>query len=224
MRKRQEVQEVLWCRGMSQGLFRTFEGIDGCGKSTQLRAAADFLAERHIDYVVTREPGGTPLAEKIRELILAPEHDEMVDSCEILLYLAARAQHVETRIRPALEQGRVILCDRFAEATVAYQGFGRGLDSHQLERLNAFATGGLVPTATFLFDVSVETAHGRMQAMGKEPDRLEQNSLSFHGRVRDGYLRLASRHADRIIVLDGERGPQALAGQVRERLQALLTA
>ncbi|MBD3314358.1 MAG: dTMP kinase [Chitinivibrionales bacterium] len=203
---------------MTPGHFITFEGVDGCGKTTQLNLAAEFLRERDVPFITTREPGGTRVAEMIRELILCPDHEEIVDSCELLLYLAARAQHVQEKIRPALERGMSVLCDRFAEATFAYQGYGRGFELENLVRLNDFATGGLTPSLTFIFDIPVELAMDRMRGMGKAHDRLERNGREFHERVREGYRAQAAAQTDRMVLFDGRRSIDELASEVRARL------
>ena len=206
---------------MKKGLFITFEGIDGCGKSTQIAKAAEYLKEKGISLIVTREPGGTPLGEKIRELILSPQNSEMKNSCELLLYLSARAQHVEEKIKPALEKGITVLCDRYQEATLAYQGFGRGYPLNLLQKLNAFATGGLVPSKTFIFDITVECAFDRMKKSGKAPDRLEKNSKEFYRKIREGYLALASAHPKRIKLIQGEKSVDEIFLEVKKDLEVL---
>ena len=206
---------------MKKGLFITFEGIDGCGKSTQIAKAAEYLKEKGISLIVTREPGGTPLGEKIRELILSPKNSEMKNSCELLLYLSARAQHVEEKIKPALEKGTTVLCDRYQEATFAYQGFGRGYPLNLLQKLNAFATGGLVPSKTFIFDITVECAFDRMKKTGKAPDRLEKNSKEFYQKIREGYLALASAHPQRIKLIQGEKSVDEIFLEVKKDLEVL---
>ncbi len=206
---------------MKKGLFITFEGIDGCGKSTQIAKAAEYLNEKGISHIVTREPGGTPLAEKIRELILSPQNSEMKNSCELLLYLSARAQHVEEKIKPALEKGTTVLCDRYQEATFAYQGFGRGYPLNLLQELNSFATGGLVPSKTFIFDITVECAFDRMKKTGKAPDRLEKNSKEFYQKIREGYLALASAHPKRIKLIQGEKSVDEIFLEVKKDLEVL---
>lgn len=206
---------------MKKGLFITFEGIDGCGKSTQIVKAAEYLKEKGISLIVTREPGGTPLGEKIRELILSPQNSEMKNSCELLLYLSARAQHVEEKIKPALEKGAAVLCDRYQEATFAYQGFGRGYPLNLLQELNAFATGGLVPSKTFIFDITVECAFDRMKKTGKVPDRLEKSTKEFYRKIREGYLALASAHPKRIKLIQGEKSIDEIFLEVKKDLEVL---
>jgi dTMP kinase len=185
------------------GLFVTFEGIDGCGKSTQVDAARRGLEKKGIACMVTREPGGAPISEKVRAILLSPDNGEMCNTCEVLLYLAARAQHVHEKIAPALTQGAVVLCDRFMDATFAYQSFGRGIQLDLLFSMNDFATAGVVPALTFIFDIDVETAFGRLAKAKKMPDRLEQSGREFFEKVRQGYLALASRFPRRIVVLSG---------------------
>lgn len=207
---------------MSRNLFLTFEGIDGCGKSTQVAKAAKYLASKGISCVVTREPGGTPIAEKIRELILSPENLEMKNSCELLLYLAARAQHVQEKIKPALAEGNIVLCDRYQEATFAYQGFGRGYELAVLRELNSFATGNIKPTRTFVFDISVECAFERMRKIGKEIDRLENNSTEFFNKIRKGYQTLAAEYPARILLIEGEQGVDDIFNVIRKEIDNLL--
>jgi len=207
---------------MSNGLFITFEGIDACGKSTQIAKAAEYLRRKDISCVVTREPGGTPIAEDIRTIILSPENSAMQDSCEVLLYLAARAQHVEEKIKPALEEGAIVLCDRFQEATFAYQGFGRGFPLDVLNQLNNFATRGLEPTRTYVFDISVEMAFERLQTMGKKKDRLEKNSREFYQKIREGYLALASARTNRIKLLQGEKPVEELFDSICKDIDSLI--
>ena len=190
---------------MKKGIFVTFEGIDGCGKTTQVIRAKEALKKIGVACIVTREPGGTAIGEKIRDIILSPEHGAMCDSCEALLYFAARAQHVNEIILPAMEKGVVVLCDRFADATFAYQGNGRKLSLPLLETINDFATAQTRPSLTFVFDISVECSRRRLALSGKTFDRLEGNDDAFYEDVRKGYLTLAKRFSDRIVVLSGQR-------------------
>lgn len=171
--------------------FIAFEGPEGGGKSTQIRAAAAALAARGIPYLLTREPGGTAIGEQIRAILLGAENRAMVARTEALLLLAARAQHVAEVLEPALARGETVLCDRFAGATFAYQGYGRGLPLDALQRLQTFAAGALVPDLTFLFDLPVEVGLARRHAAG-DTNRLDAAGLEFHRRVRDGYLALAA--------------------------------
>jgi dTMP kinase len=200
------------------GLFVTFEGIDGCGKSTQVDAARHGLEKKGIACMVTREPGGAPISEKVRAILLSPDNGEMCDACEVLLYLAARAQHVHEKIAPALAKGVVVLCDRFMDATFAYQSFGRGIPLELLFTMNDFATGGVAPSLSFVFDVDVETAFGRLRQAKKMPDRLERSGREFYGKVRKGYLALASLYPQRIVVLSGTEPVEELSRAVLESI------
>jgi dTMP kinase len=218
VRKREKIQKVSWNGMMRKGIFVTFEGIDGCGKTTQLERAKETLEKKGVPCLVTREPGGTLIGEKIRDIILSPEHDGMCGSCEALLYLAARAQHVNEIILPALREGAVVLCDRFSDATFAYQGNGRKLPVSVLEKMNGFATTGAQPSLTFLFDISVAISRRRLALSGKTVDRLEGSGAGFYEDVRSGYLSLAKRFPRRIIVLSGERPIEELSEIVCSRI------
>jgi dTMP kinase len=204
-----------------RGLLITFEGIDGCGKSTQLACAKEALVKKGVPCVISREPGGTPISEKIRDMLLSPQNAEMCDACELLLYMAARAQHVQERIVPAMDGGAIVLCDRFAEATFAYQGFGRGLPLDLLEKINSFATEAIQPSFTFIFDIPVELARERLRKTGKTIDRLEGSGMEFFEKVRKGYIALAGRYSDRIMVLPGEKPVEELSGIVCEKILEL---
>jgi dTMP kinase len=188
--------------------FITFEGVDGSGKSTQLRMLASELRLRGREVVATREPGGTPLGARVRELLL--DAQEQVDPlAELLLYAADRAQHVRALVRPALAAGHVVLSDRYADATVAYQGAGRGFTPELISEVVEIATGGLKPDLTIVFDLHVD--EGRRRATrrahkGQPHDRLDLEDEDFHGRVREGYLRIAAAEPERVIVLDAN-GP-----------------
>ena len=164
---------------------------------------------------MTREPGGTPLANEIRALLLSPREEPVFPETELLLYEAARAQHVRAVILPALAEGKAVLCDRFCDATVAYQGFSRGINASRIDWLNAFASAGAVPNLTLLLDVAPEEGFRRVAARGRILDRLEGESLAFHRQVRDGYLSLWRRHPDRIVRLDGAASADAVFEAVR---------
>ncbi len=183
--------------------FVTFEGIDGSGKTTQIRLLSARLRAKGVPHILTREPGGTPLAEEIRALILAPREEAVVSEAELLLYEAARAQHVRSVILPARASGTAVLCDRFCDATTAYQGFSRGIEGSRIDWLNAFAAGELVPDLTLLFDLPPEEGFRRVHGRNAGPDRMESESLLFHRKVREGYLALSRRHPGRIVPVDG---------------------
>lgn len=200
------------------GYFITFEGIDGCGKTTVMRFVEQYLRQRQIPVLVTREPGGTMIGHEIRQVLLKVSHRLMVPQTELLLYAADRAQHVYERILPALQEGRVVLCDRYTDATRAYQGYGRGLDLSWIEVLMEFATGGLKPDLTILLDLDVAQAQQRLRdrlerSARSEHDRLDAEALEFHQRVRQAYLELARREPERIKVVSA-------AGTVEETCQA----
>jgi len=194
--------------------FVTFEGVEGSGKTTQLRRLSEDLAAKGVPHTVTREPGGTPLADEIRKLLLSPREEPVFPETELLLYEAARAQHARGFILPALAAGRAVLCDRFCDATAAYQAHARGLPAEAVEWLNGFAAAGLVPDLTLLFDLSPEAGFSRIT--GRPADRMERESLSFHRAVREGYLRLLERHPDRIVRFDATLPVEEVYRKVRE--------
>ena len=204
-----------------RGLFVTSEGGEGSGKSTQLSRLAERLRERGLDALVTREPGGTPVAEGIRSLLLDPALAPGAIA-EALLMVAARAELVATAIRPALEAGRVVLCDRYADSTLAYQGAGRGLDLRLLREWNRVATGGLGPALTLLFDLDPEVGLSRRGDAAGVPNRLDRESLAFHARVRAQYLELARAEPGRIVVIDAARPPGLVEAEAWEALSARL--
>ncbi|HOD35074.1 MAG TPA: dTMP kinase [Syntrophales bacterium] len=193
------------------GLFITFEGIEGCGKTTQVRFAAEYLRKKGIAPVVTQEPGGTPLSDSIRRILLNRGGFRIGANAEVLLFAAARAQHVEEIILPALKDNRVVLCDRFSDATIVYQGYGRGIEIDAVRRVIDFAARSLTPDLTLLFDVPVELGLERAlrrisKKKGPAPeDRFEQEGREFHRKIRQGYLDLAGQEPGRFRVLDGSR-------------------
>ncbi len=203
--------------------FITFEGIEGSGKTTQIATVAEFLRRQGHDVLTTREPGGCPIADAIREILLHPANNALVDRAELLLYAAARAQHVAEIIQPALKSGRIVLCDRYTDATLAYQGYGRGLRLNLIEELNTLACADCQPNLTLVLDMPHEI--GLQRALQRnsvenmtEEGRFEQESLDFHQRVREGYLALAKNAPQRIQVIDATGTP----GKVSERLMACL--
>lgn len=183
---------------MEKGLFITFEGADGCGKTTQIGLVAEFLKEKNIKFITTREPGATQLGKKLREILL--HHNGIVaDECETFLYLADRAQHVQTLIKPSVAAGEIVLCDRFVDSTLAYQGYGRGIELERIKYLNNIATSALMPDLTIVFDVQSEVAQLRL---GTTKDRLEALGLEFHKKVRKGYLEIAANEPSRVKIVD----------------------
>ena len=195
------------------GTFITFEGIDKSGKSTQAERLADTLRQQGLPVVLTLEPGGTELGRAIRHLVLERQYEaEVAPTAEVLLFAGDRAQHVEEVIRPAIQEGKVVISDRFVDSTLAYQGYGRGLDMDRLAAIMRVATGGLVPDITMLVDVDLETARAR--GWGTDPDRIERGSESYFERVRNGFLALSRAEPGRIRVFDGRQDMDALAGTI----------
>lgn len=189
-------------------MFITFEGPEGSGKSTQIQRLGAWLAERGLDCIVTKEPGGTPIADKIRAIVLDSASAELDPWAEVLLYSASRRQHTVEKIRPALARGTHVLCDRYIDATIAYQGYGRRIDLGRLEQLNAWATDGLLPDLTLLYDIDEETglarAHRRNATMDVDEGRFEAEDIRFHRRVREGYLAMAVAAPKRFVKIDGQ--------------------
>jgi dTMP kinase len=208
-----------------RGILLTLEGIEGSGKSTQAARLGEHLRARGVPVVLTREPGGSPLAERIRGLLLTVGEEPLDPRAELLLFLAARAQHLRSRIVPALEGGRVVVCDRFTDATFAYQGGGRTMPDELLRSLNAWTTGGVTPDRTYLLDVPVELGLGRARARlgaGAGPDRIESLGAAFFEGVRKRYLALAAAEPERIRVLRGTDSEEALAHQILEDVDRIL--
>jgi dTMP kinase len=203
------------------GLFITFEGVEGCGKTTQIDRLHKHLVSKGHRVEVTREPGGVALAEAIRGLLLDPAQKGMSAVAELLLYEAARAQHVSERIKPALDSGAIVLCDRFADSTTAYQGAGRLLYPGLVAELHHVACDGVWPRRTYLLDVPVEEGLMR-RARQRSKDRIENEPLDFHQRVRDGFLLLAKTEPERIHVIDGLQDAGAIATQIAADTDALL--
>ncbi|MCK4715654.1 MAG: dTMP kinase [Candidatus Marinimicrobia bacterium] len=188
---------------MNKGILITFEGIDGSGKTTQINELIHRLDQRNIEYQLFREPGGTRIGEKIRDILLDKDHSNMLPITELLLYSASRYQLTMRSIIPALNAGKVVICDRFYDSTTAYQGYGRGIDIEFIKRLNAVATKSLIPDKTFILDISLEE---RLQRLGeKNLDRLEQEAIAFHKKVREGFIAMAQEEPERMILIDGNR-------------------
>lgn len=186
---------------MKKGLFITLEGADGCGKTTQLNLLKEYLTSRGYEIVVTREPGGKGLGEKLREILLNYD-GEVSDRCEAFLYLADRAQNIDTIIKPAINSDKIVLCDRHTDSSVAYQGYGREQNIDNINMLNELAVNGVHPDLTIVFDIDTETSMARV---GAEKDRLESAGIEFHKRVRNGYLEIAKKNPQRIKVVDASQ-------------------
>lgn len=203
---------------MAKGLFITFEGADGCGKTTQLNLIKEYLGEQGKDVLVTREPGAKGLGEHVRKILL--NYDGVVsDRCESFLFLADRAQNIDVIVNPAIQEGKIVLCDRHTDSTVAYQGYGRGLDIEEINMLNNLATGNKKPDLTLVFDVDIETS---MQRVGKEKDRMENAGDAFFNRVRQGYLEIAKNEPDRVKVVDSTKSIEDVHKDVVEIIKCYL--
>jgi len=209
-------------REATRGLLVTFEGGEGSGKSTQIERLADFLRAEGHEVVEAREPGTTPVGEAVREILLVTGPEHLSAESELALFLAARAQLVAEVVRPALDAGSIVLLDRFGDSSVAYQGYGRGLDPERVTALNAFFTGDLEPDLTVLIDVPVEASLER--SGDRAPDRMERAGEGFHRRVRAGYRELAMNEPERFVVLNGTDSIDTVQSAIRERIQRALAA
>jgi len=206
-----------------KGLFITFEGVDGCGKSTQLKFLGDYLAQEGYDLLFTREPGGCEIAERIRSLLLDVENSEMDNKTEALLYAAARAQHVAQVIRPALDAGKIVLCDRFIDSSIAYQGVGRGLGIENVMAINNFAMAGVMPDKTFFLDFPPELAFERMSKK-RVHDRLEMEEMKFHQTLYNGLLQLCELFPERSIRVDANGNKFETSEKIKEIMVDILAA
>lgn len=207
--------------------FITFEGVEGSGKTTQIQRLKKYLTQKGISCKVTREPGGCPISEKVRKILLNPDHQEMVPICELLLYEAARAQHVKEVIEPFLKKGGVVLCDRFSDATIAYQGYGRRIDLKWIELLNHLSSQGIRPDVTFLLDcpsdVGLKRALQRNRALKQErEERFEREEIQFHQLVRKGYLAIAKKEPRRMKVIDTREGEDKVFETIRQIVDELI--
>ncbi|MBR0513487.1 MAG: dTMP kinase [Clostridia bacterium] len=218
-----EIAEIL-CPEVREirGAFLSMEGPDGSGKGTQLERLSDTLDRWGFEVVHTREPGGTPIGEKIREILLDPENKAMADETEALLYAASRAQHVREKIRPAVAAGKLVLCDRFLDSSVAYQGGGRQLGIDEVLAINEPAVDGTLPDMTVYLDIDHRVAMARRCA-ASEPDRLELEAESFHARVEDGYHQLIARNPERFAVVDAAKSREEIAAEIAEKVLKRLT-
>ena len=202
-----------------KGIFITFEGIDGCGKSTQCELLKDYLKDNGKDFIFVREPGGTEIGERIREILLDKKNSRMTARTELLLFEAARAQITDEVIKPALEEGKIVICDRFFDSSSAYQGMARGMGMDFVAGLNMAATGGLKPDVTFFFDICAEAALARRGKRGEASDRIELAGLKFQEDVRKGYLELAKDSDGRIVTIDATLGIDEIFKVVKESLE-----
>lgn len=205
---------------MKKGIFISIEGPDGSGKSTQIENIKEYFKEKNIDIVFTREPGGTPISERIRDIILDINNKEMCDMTEALLYAASRAQHVEEVIKPALKSGKVVICDRFVDSSIAYQGYGREL-GEKVTIINEYAIDNCMPDITFLMVLDPEVGISRMINRGKL-DRLEVEKVSFHKKVFSGYLELEKKYPNRIVAINADRSIEEIKKDIYEKLDNYL--
>jgi dTMP kinase len=205
-------------------VFITLEGPDGSGKTTQARLLAEWLREQGYEVVLTREPGGSDIGDQIRAVLHDPRNTAMNARTEILLYSASRAQHVAQRIRPALAAGKIVISDRYADSTLAYQGYGRGLDLETLRTITVFATGGLTPDLTLYLDVAPQEGLQRRLLGGGEWNRLDAEALEFHQRVRAGYLALVEQEPEHWVVVDAARSVEEVQAEIRALVKARLDA
>lgn len=214
-------------RGTNLSLFITFEGVEGSGKTTQIQRLKRYLKRRGVPCKVTREPGGPPISEKIRKILLDPNHRKLIPLSELLLYEAARAQHIYEVIKPFLKKGGVILCDRFNDATLAYQGYGRKIDRELIRKLNRLSSQGIKPDLTFLLDcpsdIGLKRALQRNRTLKNEREgRFEKEKIQFHHRVRKGYLAIAKKEPHRVKVIDTRVGEKKVFDKIREIVDELL--
>lgn len=210
-------------------LFITFEGIEGCGKSTQIKLLNDALKLRGHETLLTREPGGTSISEEIRKILLNEENKKMTSICELFLYSASRSQHLSEIIEPALEAKKIVLCDRFADATMAYQGYARGLSIEQIKKINKIAVGLRKPDITFLLDcdpkIGLTRASERTLSLADNnsgQDRFENEPLEFHQKVREGYLKIAKEEPDRIVVIDASKDVETMHQEILKHVLKML--
>jgi dTMP kinase len=202
---------------MNKGFFITIEGIEGVGKSTQIELLCNYLKSNNIKHISTREPGGLPVPEAIRNILL---HQEMHVLTELMLYEAARAEHFQKVIKPALSSGITVLCDRFTDSTLSYQGYGRGLDLKLIYELNAIATENTLPDISFVLDMSVEKAFERLNSRGSKADRFESLSYDFYKKVRTGYLNLNKKEPKRLIIINAQRSIEEIHSDIVRELEA----
>ncbi len=201
-----------------KGLFITFEGLDGSGKTTQIALLADYLKRKGREVITTIEPGGTTLGDRIRQILLDKNNAGMSHKAEIFLFEASRAELVSKVIAPALGSGKIIICDRFFDSTIAYQGIARGLGVEKVMELSLWATDGIVPDLTFLLSVDVEGGEKRLSGSSKNRDRIESEEEKFKQRIFDGYIELARKYSGRIVLIDAKQEIKTIFNQIRERV------
>ena len=201
-----------------KGLFITFEGLDGSGKTTQMEILNDYLKNRGFDVVTTIEPGGTKIGRKIRKILLDKENHDISPLAETLLFLASRAELVSEVIAPALKEGKIVLCDRFFDSTVVYQGIARGLGEKEILKMNLWATGGVVPDITFLLSVKVSKGKKRMSDADKKTDSIELEKDSFKEKIYRGYLDIAKKNKGRIVIIDGEDSIKSISEEIKNKV------
>lgn len=205
---------------MKKGYFITFEGGDGAGKSTQIKKLMEYLESKGFDVILTREPGGTDIGEKIRQIILDPENKEMDSVTEAMLYAASRAQHVSQVIKPSIEAGKIVICDRFIDSSIAYQGYGRNLGD-SVSIINSYAVGEYMPHKTFLLKLKPQA--GSLRMAGREKDRIELEAASFHQTVYDGYEALEKEYPDRIVGIDASGTIEEISDEIKKHIDVLLS-
>ena len=202
----------------SRGKFITFEGCDGCGKSTQLKMFNEYLTQQNIPHIFTREPGGGKISEAIRGILLSGKNMEMTDECEALLYAASRVQHLSDRVEPALQEGKLVICDRYVDSSFAYQAYARGLGVDFIGKINAYALQKYLPDVTIFIDLTPEAAFLRKKGADKD-DRLELAGMAFHQKVYQGYKQLAAQEPERIVCIDGNKTPDGIFADVLKALK-----
>ncbi len=200
------------------GYFITFEGADGCGKTTQIQLIKEYLDKKNIENILTREPGGSDLGVHLRKILLHYENP-VSNIAETFLYLADRAQHIEYKIKPALESGKIVLCDRHTDSTIAYQGYGREQNIDEIKHLNSIATAGVIPDLTIVFDIDTEIAQKRLQG---EKDRLEAEGIEFHKKLRHGYLEIAKNDPKRVKVIDANKSIERVFSDTIKVIEEIL--
>ncbi len=209
---------------MARGIFITIEGVEGSGKTTHCKKICAYLENKGFQVIQIHEPGGTRIGEQVRSILLSSGNEEMIDRTELFLFLASRSQLVEEVIRPAMNDGKVVICDRYMDSTIAYQGYGRGVNEKFIRVLNKFAIGSIEPDLTIILDVEtpIGLKRARRRLEGKEPDRIEKDRLSFHQRVREGYLELGRTESARVRVIDAGRDIRKTERAIRAQIDGFL--